>query len=40
MMRSVLAGWKNEAGKLATIERLAEFEDGFARPADAAAVKA
>jgi hypothetical protein len=40
MMRSVLCGWKNEAGKLATIERLAEFEDGFTTLPDAAAIKA
>jgi len=39
MMRSVLAGWRDEASKAATIERLAEFEDSYTGGADADVVK-
>ena len=39
MMRSVLCGWKDEAGKTATIERLAEFEDDFSGAPDGMTVK-
>ena len=39
MMRSVLCGWKDEAGKTATIERLAEFEDDFSGTPDGMTVK-